>query len=57
MMTRIRIVPLVMALLAMFGYGGRPIPDLTLGSLELDVGSFVFVIVGAAISGLLPTFR
>ena len=45
------------AMLAMFGYGGGPIPDLVIGSLELDVGSFVFVIVGAAISGLLPKFR
>jgi len=35
----------------------RPIPDLVVGSLELDVGSFVLVIVGAAISGLLPRFR
>ena len=45
------------ALLAMFGYGGGPIPDLVIGSLELDVGSFVLVIVGASISGLLPSFR
>ena len=45
------------AMLAMFGYGGGPIPDVTIGSLELDVGSFVLVIVGAAISGLLPRFR
>jgi hypothetical protein len=45
------------AMLAMFGYGGSPIPDVTIGSLELDVGSFVLVIVGAAISGLLPRFR
>lgn len=45
------------AMLAMFGYGGSPIPDLVIGSLELDVGSFVLVIVGAAVSGLLPRFR
>ncbi len=45
------------ATLAMFGYGGSPIPDLVIGSLELDVGSFVIVIAGAAISGLLPRFR
>ena len=45
------------ALLAMFGYGGSPIPDLSIGSLELDVGSFLLVVVGAAISGLLPRFR
>lgn len=44
------------ALLAMFGYGGSPIPDLVIGSVELDVGSFLLVIAGAAISGLLPTF-
>ncbi|MCH9695284.1 MAG: acyltransferase [Gammaproteobacteria bacterium] len=42
------------ALLAMFGYGGGPIPNLVIGSLQLDVGSFVLVIVGAAISGLRP---
>ncbi len=45
------------AMLAMFGYGGSPIPDLVIGSLELDVGSFVLVIAGAALSGLLPRFR
>ncbi len=45
------------ALLAMFGYGGSPIPDVVIGSLELDVGSFVLVIVGATLSGLLPRFR
>jgi len=45
------------ALLAMFGYGGSPIPDLTIGSMELDVGSLALVIVGAAISGLLPRLR
>ena len=44
------------ALLAMFGYGGSPIPDLTIGSLDLDVGAFVLVIAGAATSGLLPRF-
>ncbi len=45
------------ALLAMFGYGGGPIPDIVIGSLELDVGSLVLVVAGAAISGLLPSFR
>lgn len=45
------------ALLAMFGYGGSPIPDLVIGSLELDVGAFVLVIAGAALSGLLPRFK
>lgn len=45
------------ALLALFGYGAGPLPRLTVGSLELDVGSFVLVIVGSAISGLLPRFR
>ena len=35
------------ALLAMYGYGGGPIP-------RLDVGSFALVIVGAGISGVLP---
>ena len=38
------------SLLAMYGYGAGPIP-------KLDVGSFVLVIVGAGISGLLPRFR
>jgi hypothetical protein len=38
------------ALLAMYGYGGGPLP-------RLDVGSFVFVIVGAGISGVLPGLR
>lgn len=45
------------AMLAMFGYGGSPIPDVVVGSVELDVGSFLLVIAGAAISGLLPRFR
>ena len=45
------------AMLAMFGYGGSPIPDVTIGSLDLDVGAFVLVIVGAAVSGLLPKIR
>ena len=45
------------ALLAMSGYGGGPLPKLTIGSMELDVGSFLLVIVGAGISGLLPRFR
>ncbi len=35
------------ALLAMYGYGGGPLP-------QLDVISFAMVIVGASISGLLP---
>ncbi len=38
------------ALLAMHGYGGGPIP-------HLDVMSFGLVVVGSAISGLLPGFR
>ena len=37
------------ALLAMYGYGGGPIAN-------LDVMSFALVVVGAGISGLLPTF-
>jgi len=37
------------ALLAMYGYGGGPIP-------RLDVISFALVVVGAGVSGLLPTF-
>jgi hypothetical protein len=45
------------SLLAMFGYGGGPLPKFTIGSLDLDVGSFLLVIAGAAISGLLPRFR
>jgi len=36
------------ALLAMFGYGGGPIPG-------LDLAAFALVVVGAGISGLLPT--
>ena len=35
------------ALLAMYGYGGGPIP-------RLDVMSFALVVVGAGVSGLLP---
>jgi hypothetical protein len=38
------------ALLAMYGYGGGPLP-------RLDVGSFVFVIIGAGISGVLPGLK
>ena len=38
------------ALLAMYGYGGGPVP-------RLDVMSFGLVVVGSAISGLLPGFR
>ncbi len=38
------------ALLAMFGYGGGPLPG-------LDLASFVLVAVGAGIGGLLPGFR
>lgn len=45
------------AMLAMFGYGGSPIPDVTIGSLELDVGAFLLVIAGASVSGLLPRLR
>ena len=45
------------ALLALFGYGASPLPRLTINSLDLDVGSFALVIVGAAISGLLPAMR
>jgi len=44
------ILCLGLAVLAMFGYGGRPIAG-------LDIGAFVLVIVGAGISGLLPRFR
>ena len=45
------------SLLAMYGYGGGPLPKLEVGSLQLDVGSFVLVIVGSGVSGLLPRFR
>ena len=45
------------ALLALFGYGASPLPKLTINSLDLDVGSFALVIIGAAVSGLLPAFR
>jgi peptidoglycan/LPS O-acetylase OafA/YrhL len=38
------------ALLAMFGYGGGPLPG-------LDIASFALVIVGAGISGLLPGLK
>jgi peptidoglycan/LPS O-acetylase OafA/YrhL len=38
------------ALLSMYGYGGGPMP-------RLDLVSFLFVVVGAGISGLLPSFR
>ena len=44
------ILSLGLAILAMFGYGGSPIPG-------LDKGAFAFVIIGAGISGLLPRFR
>jgi peptidoglycan/LPS O-acetylase OafA/YrhL len=44
------ILCLGLAILAMFGYGGRPIAG-------LDIGAFVLVIVGAGISGLLPRFN
>jgi peptidoglycan/LPS O-acetylase OafA/YrhL len=39
-----------LAVLAMFGYGGVPV-------VWLDKAAFVFVIVGAGISGLLPRMR
>ena len=42
------------ALLALFGYGASPLPKLTIDTLDLDVGSFALVIVGSALSGLLP---
>jgi hypothetical protein len=38
------------ALLAMYGYGGGPLP-------RLDLASFALVVAGAGISGLLPGFR
>jgi hypothetical protein len=38
------------ALLALYGYGGGPLP-------RLDLMSFSLVIVGSGISGLLPKFR
>ena len=38
------------ALLAMYGFGGGPIP-------RLDLASFSLVVVGSGISGLLPSFR
>jgi hypothetical protein len=38
------------ALLAMYGYGGGPMP-------RLDLVSFLFVVVGAGVSGLLPRLR
>jgi peptidoglycan/LPS O-acetylase OafA/YrhL len=45
------------SLLAMFGYGGGPLPRFMVGSVDLDVGSFLLVIIGAATSGLLPRLR
>ena len=50
-------VCLGLALLAKYGYGGGPLPKLTVGSMQLDVGSFVLVIVGSGLSGLLPRFK
>jgi hypothetical protein len=38
------------ALLAMYGFGGGPVE-------RLDLISFMLVIVGSGISGLLPKFR
>ncbi len=38
------------ALLAMYGYGGGPVE-------RLDIASFLLVIIGSGISGLLPKFR
>jgi peptidoglycan/LPS O-acetylase OafA/YrhL len=38
------------ALLSLFGYGSGPLPG-------LDIGAFVLVLSGAAISGVLPGFR
>ncbi|NIO40041.1 MAG: hypothetical protein GTO41_07530, partial [Burkholderiales bacterium] len=38
------------ALLAKYGYGGGPLP-------RLDVAAFALVLVGSALSGLLPGFR
>jgi len=38
------------ALLALYGYGGGPVE-------RLDIASFLLVIVGSGVSGLLPKFR
>jgi len=38
------------SLLAMYGYGGGPLP-------RMDIASFALVVVGAGVSGLLPRFR
>ena len=38
------------ALLAMYGYGGGPLP-------RLDLAAFGLVVFGSGISGLLPGFR
>ena len=38
------------SLLAMYGYGGGPLPN-------MDIASFALVVVGAGVSGLLPCFR
>jgi len=38
------------SLLAMYGYGGGPLP-------RMDIASFTLVVVGAGVSGLLPRFR
>jgi len=38
------------ALLAMYGYGGGPLP-------RLDLASFALVVFGSGISGLLPGFK
>ena len=43
-------VCLGVALLAMYGYGGGPMP-------RIDVASFALVVVGSGISGLLPGFK
>jgi hypothetical protein len=39
-----------LAVLAMYGYGGGPVP-------KLDIAAFALLVVGAGISGLLPRFR
>jgi hypothetical protein len=44
------LVCLGIALLAMYGFGGGPLP-------YLDIGSFLMVVAGAGIGGLLPGLR
>jgi hypothetical protein len=44
------LICLGVALLALFGIGSSPVPG-------LDIGAFAMVVVGSALSGLLPRFK